>query len=130
MYEAIQLNLNYTLQFLILTIDAIYYCLTYQFEQCYSFESGNGIQAQEEGILKQAPEGPGAAAQGSYSYTAPDGQVIQMSYVSDENGFQPVGNAIPTPPPIPAAILRALEYNAAHPEEDQQPSGPGPAFRG
>ncbi|XP_046666631.1 endocuticle structural glycoprotein SgAbd-4-like [Homalodisca vitripennis] len=98
----------------------------------WSFESGNGIAAQEEGFQKAAPDGPGTAAQGSFRYTAPDGQDISFTYVADENGFQPVGNAIPTPPPIPAAILRALEYNAAHPEEDQ--GGvvrPGPApFRG
>lgn len=28
-------------------------------------------------------------AQGSYSYTAPDGQLITITYIADENGFQP-----------------------------------------
>lgn len=43
-----------------------------------------------------------------------------MQYLSDENGFQVTGNAVPTPPPIPEAILRSLEWNAAHPEEEQE----------
>lgn len=27
--------------------------------------------------------------QGSNSYTSPEGQVIQLQYVADENGYQP-----------------------------------------
>lgn len=58
-------------------------------------------------------------AQGDFKYTAPDGSPISLTYVANELGFQPVGAHLPTPPPIPDAILRSLEYNAAHPEEDQ-----------
>lgn len=76
----------------------------------YAFETDNGIQAQEQGSLRN----PDAlAAQGSFSYTAPDGQQISVSYTADENGFQPQGAHLPTPPPIPEEILKALAQNQA-----------------
>ncbi|XP_030753515.1 endocuticle structural glycoprotein SgAbd-8-like [Sitophilus oryzae] len=81
----------------------------------WSYETENGIAAQEQGQLKN-PEA--MEAQGSFQYTADDGTPIQVQYVANELGFQPQGAHFPTPPPIPPAILRALEYNAAHPEQD------------
>ncbi|CAG9864330.1 unnamed protein product [Phyllotreta striolata] len=75
------------------------------------YETGNGIVAEERGFLK--PLGPEGAqiAEGGFSYTAPDGQRISLRYTADENGFRPVGAHLPTPPPIPEAILRSLEQN-------------------
>lgn len=55
---------------------------------------------------------------GSFSYTAPDGTEIKVSYTADENGFVPVGDHLPTPPPIPPEIQKSLEENAA--EEAQK----------
>lgn len=81
----------------------------------YSYETANGIQAQEIGYLNYpGTQAESREAQGSYSYTAPNGEIVQVSYVANENGFQPQGSHIPT---IPPAILKALEYIAAHPEE-------------
>lgn len=83
----------------------------------WSYETGNGIAAEEKGFLKNAgvPEQEAQSAQGQFQYTAPDGQVIQLSYTADENGFQPQGAHLPTPPPIPEAIAKALAYLATAP---------------
>ncbi|XP_071442458.1 endocuticle structural glycoprotein SgAbd-2-like [Hetaerina americana] len=80
----------------------------------YSYQTGNGISASERGFLKS----PGTqleaqVAQGSYSYTAPDGTPITVNYIADENGFRAEGAHLPTPPPIPPAIQRSLAFIAA-----------------
>ncbi|XP_050301454.1 pupal cuticle protein 20-like [Anthonomus grandis grandis] len=80
------------------------------------YETGNGINADESGDAR----GDGTKAQGQFSYTAPDGQKISLQYTADENGFRPVGSHLPTPPPIPEEILRSIEYNRAHPNEEGQ----------
>ncbi|XP_043272929.1 endocuticle structural glycoprotein SgAbd-8-like [Venturia canescens] len=85
----------------------------------WSYETGNGIQAEEQGHLKNVgTENEAMSAQGRFSYTSEDGTPIELTYIADENGFQPQGRHLPTPPPIPEEILRALEYIAAHPEEN------------
>lgn len=86
-----------------------------------SYETGNGISAQEQGYLKNAgnPQSEAQVAQGSFSYTGPDGVQYSIQYIADdEGGFQAQGAHLPTPPPVPEAIQKALAYNAAHPEED------------
>ncbi|KAH8360489.1 hypothetical protein KR200_006881 [Drosophila serrata] len=75
----------------------------------FAFETSNGIQAQEAGNAN--------GVSGSTNYVSPEGIPISLTYVADENGFQPQGAHLPTPPPIPEAILRALEYIAAHPPQ-------------
>jgi hypothetical protein len=84
----------------------------------FSFETGNGIKADEQGELKPGGEEGIASVRGSYSYQADDGTPISLTYTADENGFQPQGAHLPVAPPIPEAILKALEWIAAHPEED------------
>ncbi|KAL4706578.1 hypothetical protein ACJJTC_015776 [Scirpophaga incertulas] len=80
----------------------------------FSYETGNGIKWEEISYDKTLPKIEGRSAgggdgdttdsnevhvqQGSYSYVAPDGTVISLRYIADENGFQPVGDHIPTPP--------------------------------
>lgn len=92
-------------------------CL-YEFQFCpieYSYETANGISADETGILKQ-PDDPAKTPvitvqgradllsvilweqsiqitlnfAGKFSYTAPDGTVFTVTYVADDvGGFQP-----------------------------------------
>lgn len=81
----------------------------------YQFETSNGIAQQEQGV-------GGYYASGSSQYYDPEGQLIQLTYTADENGFQPQGEHLPTPHPIPEAILKSLEWNRQHPEEEQEES--------
>lgn len=55
---------------------------------------------------------------GSYEWISPEGEKVQVSYVADENGYQPSSPLLPVPPPIPEAIQRALQYIAAHPSPE------------
>lgn len=75
----------------------------------YAYETGDGTKAEEQGRVS----GEAVVAEGSFSFTAPDGTQYSISYIADENGFQPQGDHLPTPPPIPEEILKALEQNAA-----------------
>ncbi|CAG9770933.1 unnamed protein product [Ceutorhynchus assimilis] len=75
----------------------------------YNYETANSISAEEQGDVR----GDGTKAHGSYSYIAPDGQHISITYTADENGFVAQGSHIPTAPPIPEAILKSLQENAA-----------------
>lgn len=77
-----------------------------------SYETGNNIHAQEQGYLKGVGENnetPALVQQGSYSYTAPDGQIITVEYTADEFGFKVKGDHIPTPPPVSAEIQKGLD---------------------
>nr|XP_034835562.1 cuticle protein 3-like [Maniola hyperantus] len=73
----------------------------------YAYETENGIKAQEVGTVNK-----GTQAEGGYSYKGDDGHVYTVNYIADEHGFRASGAHLPTPPPIPEAILRALEQNA------------------
>ncbi|XP_063894353.1 uncharacterized protein LOC135117877 [Helicoverpa armigera] len=70
----------------------------------YSFDTSNVIHADESGIVDN-----GTKAQGSYSYIGDDGKEYSVIYTADENGFQPRGDHLPTPPPIPEAIQKVIE---------------------
>nr|CAD7195051.1 unnamed protein product [Timema douglasi] len=85
-----------------------------------SYESADGTKAESSGTLKDLgdKEGPSSIIQGSYSFITPDGQLYELRYIADENGFQPQASFLPVAPPIPEEILKSLAYNAAHPEED------------
>ncbi|KAI8428874.1 hypothetical protein MSG28_007513 [Choristoneura fumiferana] len=87
----------------------------------YAFQTGNGINTQEKGALKNiGAEEPALQVEGQSSWTSEDGQPIQLTYIANENGFQPQGAHLPTPPPIPAAIQRSLDFLATAPPQPQQ----------
>jgi hypothetical protein len=65
-----------------------------------SFESEDGVRKEETGKPQLAdptdPEkGIVTVMRGSYSYTDPDGRLISVTWVADENGFRATGDHLP-----------------------------------
>ncbi|XP_076256899.1 larval cuticle protein 1-like isoform X1 [Rhynchophorus ferrugineus] len=87
----------------------------------WSFETGDGVKVEQTGQPKQIDQETAVVLQGSASWTDNEGNPHQLTYVADENGYQPQSADIPVAPEVPPAIARALEYNAAHPEQDGEP---------
>ncbi|XP_063587668.1 endocuticle structural glycoprotein SgAbd-8-like [Penaeus indicus] len=95
-------------------------------------ETANGISMSQSG----SPDGPDGAIvkAGQYSYTAPDGSLIEIKFVANENGFQPQGAHLPVAPefphPIPQFVLDqiafAAEEDAARERAEAQASAPAP----
>lgn len=78
----------------------------------YSYKTGNNIDASETGFLKDfSDEHPnGVLVQhGEYTYTAPDGQIVNVQYTADEHGFRATGDHIPTAAPVPPEIQKGLD---------------------
>lgn len=83
----------------------------------HSYETGNNIISEEEGYVKNLGPDPdkegenlnAQVQQGSYSYTAPDGTLIEVSYIADETGFHATGNHLPTPPPVSDEVQKGLD---------------------
>ncbi|KAF3423762.1 hypothetical protein E2986_11781 [Frieseomelitta varia] len=87
----------------------------------FTYETEGGIVQTETGSRKYAgTPSETQLIQGSVQYNAPDGTPIAISWTADEFGTQVAGTHIPTPPPIPPAIQRALDWIA------KQPSTPEP----
>ncbi|XP_017474698.1 PREDICTED: signal transducer and activator of transcription C isoform X2 [Rhagoletis zephyria] len=87
--------------------------LNYDGSFSYGYASADGTTAQAQGYVKNLGLGEDVEAQvvqGSYSYTSPEGTPITVRYIADENGFRAEGAHIPTPPPIPDAIAKSLQY--------------------
>merc|ERR1712071_212921 len=84
-------------------------------EYCFSYEAENGISVSESGVQKQigaTPEESGTVSRGKYSYPE-EGVTYTITWVADENGFQATGDHLPTPPPMPAHVVKLLADLAA-----------------
>lgn len=77
----------------------------------YRYLTEQDAQVAETGRLEDRDtDNETLRAKGFYEYVGDDGVRYRVDYNADENGFVPRGAHLPTPPPIPEAILRALEY--------------------
>jgi hypothetical protein len=86
-----------------------------------SYETGNGIHAQETGYIKNKGDKKNEVLvqQGTITYLDEHGHPITLTYVADEHGFQPQGAHLPTPPPIPEEIQKSLQ-EIQHQEQYEQ----------
>uniref|UniRef100_A0A182U4T7 Endocuticle structural glycoprotein SgAbd-2 n=1 Tax=Anopheles melas TaxID=34690 RepID=A0A182U4T7_9DIPT len=117
--------------------------VSYDGSYSYAYTTGDGQQQQAQGYLKNAgrKDLEAQAVQGSYSYTSPEGQLITVTYIADENGFRAEGAHLPTPPPIPEAIQKSLaliaqtqpvsaQFNAAYNQPRFHQAGHVPSASG
>lgn len=81
----------------------------------YSYATSNGINVQEQGV-------GGQNSQGQAQWYSPEGEPVSISWYADANGARVQGSHVPTPPPVPEAILKAIEYIRTHapPQQLQQ----------
>ncbi|XP_032585551.1 cuticular protein 47Eg [Drosophila mojavensis] len=82
------------------------------------YKLSNTIESQQSGKLN----GENWVVSGQNSYVSPEGENVFIQYVADENGYNVVkaNPPLPTPPAIPEAIQRAIEYIRAHPIPENQ----------
>ncbi|KAG5873320.1 hypothetical protein JTB14_037118 [Gonioctena quinquepunctata] len=93
----------------------------------YSYETENGILVHETGYIKHKgdKEHETLVQQGTITYHDEHGHPITLTYIADEHGFQPQGDHLPTPPPLPEANQRALGeqnhegYGQVHEQQDE-----------
>jgi len=78
----------------------------------YAYETSNDIRASARGDAY-------GNMRGEYEFTSPEGVHVRVNYIADENGYQADSDLLPTPPPIPDAILRSLEYIRTHPQYEE-----------
>lgn len=75
----------------------------------YRWETSDGSKHEEEGQLKnQGTENEGIAVRGQYSWVGPDQVLYTVTYIADENGFQPTIEQGPgggVPPAVVASLL-------------------------
>ncbi|XP_058976704.1 larval cuticle protein 65Ag1-like [Musca domestica] len=65
----------------------------------YAYATSDGTEAEAQGQLKNVgSEDEAISVKGSYSFVADDGQTYTVTYVADENGFQPQGAHLPVAP--------------------------------
>ncbi|KAH0561694.1 pupal cuticle protein Edg-78E-like [Cotesia glomerata] len=86
-----------------------------------AYETDGGILQKEFGSRKyEGTPDEAQLIQGSVQYISPEGESVSLSWTADEFGSQIVGSHIPTPPPIPPEIQRALEWLKKQPSTTEE----------
>ncbi|KAK9869774.1 hypothetical protein WA026_003506 [Henosepilachna vigintioctopunctata] len=84
----------------------------------YSYETGNGIHAEESGYLKNKGDEKNEifVQKGSITYHDEHGHPIKLTYVADEKGFRPQGDHLPISP----IDKKETEENVEHEVQEHQ----------
>uniref|UniRef100_A0A1B0B4I9 Larval cuticle protein 2 n=1 Tax=Glossina palpalis gambiensis TaxID=67801 RepID=A0A1B0B4I9_9MUSC len=78
----------------------------------FTLDTSNNIHEQASGDAH-------GNVHGDFEWVSPEGVHVKVSYVADEQGYHPSSDLLPTPPPVPVAILKALEFINAHPQKEE-----------
>ncbi|XP_076056250.1 cuticle protein AM1274-like [Oratosquilla oratoria] len=73
----------------------------------FSYEGSDGTRREQSG----RPTGPNLhQVQGTYSYTDPEGNRVEVSFVADENGYVAQSPFLPVAPPLPVHALEQIRF--------------------
>ncbi|XP_066964357.1 cuticle protein AM1239-like [Macrobrachium rosenbergii] len=98
----------------------------------FAIETEDGIQREEFGSAIDDGSAEGAVAQsGKVSFTLPDGQQFELTFVADENGYQPQSPFLPVAPAFPHEIPQfVLDQIEKARREDEEAARSGPRSSG
>lgn len=76
----------------------------------FALQQSDGQVQHQSGSLS----GDSLAQKGDFAWVSPEGENIALSYVADENGYQPAGAILPVGPPTPDYVVRLVKYLEEH----------------
>ncbi|XP_060656727.1 larval cuticle protein 65Ag1-like [Drosophila nasuta] len=67
----------------------------------FGYENSDGASHDEQGVVKNlGADNEGISVTGSYKFIGDDGVIYEVTYIADENGFQPQGAHLPVAPSV------------------------------
>merc|ERR1719466_261305 len=87
----------------------------------FDFETSNGIRTSKSGY-GSGPDGA-VESQGSVAFTHPNGDLFELKFVADAEGYKPESSALPIAPafphPIPQFVLDQIAFAASQKSSEE-----------